>query len=129
MMAPAFNNTMKWADQQQNWNGINNFPRTVKCKVLHFGKSRQSRAFPVNGRALGRVVQQWHLGVQTHSSLKVASWGLLTFIRFVWFTDTAWKRVIWPAESTPTIDHPFSSMFSHFSTHSLHTWSNFTEAN
>lgn len=33
MMAPAFNNTMKWADQQQNWNGINNFPRTVKCKV------------------------------------------------------------------------------------------------
>ena len=60
-----------------------------KCEVMHFGRSNQARTYSVNGRALGRVIEQRDLGVQVHSSLKVESqvdrvvkkvFGMLGFI-------------------------------------------------
>lgn len=45
---------------------------TEKSKVLHFGRSIQGRDFTVNDRGLGSVKEQRGLGVQVHSSLKVA---------------------------------------------------------
>ena len=60
-----------------------------KCEVMHFGRSHQGRTYSVNGRVLGRVIEQRDLGVQVHSSLKVESqvdrvvkraFGILGFI-------------------------------------------------
>ena len=44
-----------------------------KCEVMHFGRSHKGRTYSVNGRALGRVIEQRDLGVHVHSSLKVES--------------------------------------------------------
>ena len=44
-----------------------------KCEVMHYGRSNQGRTYSVNGRALGRVVEQRDLGVQIHSSLNMES--------------------------------------------------------
>lgn len=42
-------------------------------EVLHSGKLNQGRTCTVNGIAQENVEEQGHLGVQAHSSLKVAS--------------------------------------------------------
>ena len=60
-----------------------------KCEVMHFGRLIQRRTYSVNGRTLGRVIEQRDLGVQVHSSLKVElqvdrmvkkAFGMLDFI-------------------------------------------------
>ena len=59
-----------------------------KCEVMRFGRSNQGRTYSVNGRILGRVIEQKDLGVQVHTSLKVESqmdrmvkaFGVLGFI-------------------------------------------------
>jgi len=56
---------------------------------MHFGRSNRTRTYSVNGRALGRVIEQSDRGVQVYSSLKVESqvdrvvkkvFGMLSFI-------------------------------------------------
>ena len=60
-----------------------------KCEVMHFGRSNQGRTYSVDGRALGKVIEQRGLGVHVHSSLKVEpqvdrvvknAFGMLGFI-------------------------------------------------
>jgi len=44
-----------------------------KCEVMRFGRSTAERKYTVNGRALRNISIQRDLGVQIHSSLKVAT--------------------------------------------------------
>jgi len=53
----------QWADEWQMEFNVD------KCKVMHFGRSNQGRTYSVNGRALGRVIEQRDLGVQVHSAV------------------------------------------------------------
>ena len=73
----------QWADKWQMEFNLD------KCKVMHFGRSNQGRTYSVNGRVLGRVIEQRYPGVQAHSSLKMElqvdrvvkkAFGMLGFI-------------------------------------------------
>ena len=44
-----------------------------KCEMMHFGGSGLSVNYTVNGRTLRNINIQRDLGVQVHSSLKVAA--------------------------------------------------------
>ena len=60
-----------------------------KCEVMHFGRLNQGKTYSVNGKTLGRVIEQRDLGVKVHRSLEVESqvdrvvkkvFGMLGFI-------------------------------------------------
>ncbi|XP_059495748.1 zinc-binding protein A33-like isoform X3 [Stegostoma tigrinum] len=55
-----------------------------KCEVMHFGRSNLNAEYRIKGRILGSVEERRDLGVQVHSSLKVANQGeLQTFLKSV----------------------------------------------